>query len=301
MKTAANDDDVKERTALLSIILDLLQIVPTVVIAILANSMTLYSDLFGDLNVLIANLVIWLILYKVKKGKASHFDYGLGKIENLLGVVGAWFVVLCVGSIMYMSVQRLFDPIPLSTGPVLMGVVNMLIGVIIYGYLWMRNLKICKQLPSPVTELQWRVPMSNTLESGCILVTLLATVLFQSYAWSLYIDPVVSLLMGAYITYSFFGLIKASLLDLLDRTLEENDQLIIVRELVSFFNEYEHLHGVRSRRAGAKIFVEIFLEFDADRRMGEVQQVIDAIKESLEGKIENSSVSVSLTTRPERR
>ncbi len=106
--------------------------------------------------------------------------------------------------------------------------------------------------------------------------------------------------IGGVIVYSFYGLIKSSLFDLLDRTLEEKYQLIITRELANHYHEYAHFHGVRSRRTGGRVLIEIFLEFDSDQRVGEVQQIIRSMRESLEGKIENSFVSVSLSTEPVR-
>lgn len=293
-------DHVKERTALVSLTLDLVLIIPSVIVAIWANSMILYADLLGDLNVFIANVTLWMILRKLRKAVEAQYDYGLGKAENLIGVFGALFVVLSVGFIMYTSVQRLLSPVLLEAEAIRMGALIMFFAMIAYAYLWWRNLQINKTMPSPVTDIQWRVPMSNTLIAGGILVALLATILFRKYRWSVYIDPVLSLAMGLYILYCFFGLIKSSLFDLLDRTLDENYQLLITGELAAFFHEYEYLHGVRSRRTGGKVFIEIFLEFDADRRVGDVQHVIDAMKKSLEEKIENSSVSVSLTTKPVR-
>ncbi len=298
MKTTTDADAAKERTALLSISTDLLLITPSVIVAVLANSLILYTDLFGDLNVFLANVILWMILHRIRKGMGVSYDYGVGKMENLLGVIGAWFVMLTVGFIMYTSIGRLFAPVPLQTEATLMGALVMVVAMAAYGYLWVRNYRISKLLPSPVNEMQWRIPMSNTLISGGILLTLGAVILFREYRWSHYIDPVVSLIMGAFISYSFFGLIKTSLFDLLDRTLEENYQLIIVRELAAFYHDYDQLHGVRSRRTGGKVFIEIFLEFGADRRMGEVQQTVEAMRASLEEKIENSSVSISLATKP---
>ncbi|WP_031388079.1 cation diffusion facilitator family transporter [Desulfonatronum thiodismutans] len=291
-------DATKERTALISVIIDLAFIGPTFVIAVLANSMTLYADLLGDFNVFFANAMLLFILHKMRKGMGANFDYGAGKIENLIGVVGAWFVVLSVGYIIYTSIGRLVSPVALDPGHLAMGAVIMLASMMSSGYLWVRNYRIHKRIPSPVTDIQWRVPMSDTVIAGGILFSLLAMILLREYAWSLHIDPVISLALGGVIIYSFYGLIKSSLFDLLDRTLEEKYQLIITRELANHYHEYAHFHGVRSRRTGGRVLIEIFLEFDPDQRVGEVQQVIRSMRESLEGKIENSFVSVSLSTEP---
>src|SRR4030042_2013702 len=71
--------------------------------------------------------------------------------------------------------------------------------------------------------------------------------------------------------------------------------VVILRELASHFNEYEALHGIRSRRTGGNVYIEIFLEFEDERKMSEVQQIIDSIKTDLEQKIQGSHVVIAPT------
>lgn len=68
--------------------------------------------------------------------------------------------------------------------------------------------------------------------------------------------------------------------------------MVIVRHLAVFFNDYSALHGVRSRRSGSNVYIEIFLEFDGEKKMCEVQETIDRIKASLEAQIPKSKVSI---------
>ena len=294
MNESKNADTIKERTALISIVTDLILAGPATVVAFLSNSMILYTDLLSSFNVFLANVLLWAILRKIRKGMGANFDYGAGKIEDLIGVAGAWFVVISVSYIMYTSIHRLISPVLLNKAPLLVGSIIMGLSAISFSCLWIRNFRIHKRIPSPVTDIQWRVPMSNALIAAGILCSLLIMVVFRNYSWSYYVDPVVSLIMGAFVIYSFFGLIKTSLFDLLDRTLEEKYQIIINHALAAFFNEYTQFHGVRSRRSAGKIFIEIFLEFDPGRRVGEVQDAVEAMRSTLEEKIENSFVSISL-------
>jgi ferrous-iron efflux pump FieF len=110
------------------------------------------------------------------------------------------------------------------------------------------------------------------------------------------VDPVGSVIIGLFILQSIYNISTMSVHDLLDRALEESLQIIILRELAQYFDEYEAIHGIRSRRSGANVYVEIFLEFDGDRKMAEVQKVIDAIRTGLEGKITGSEIVISPAT-----
>lgn len=294
MNESKNAGSIKERTALISIITDLILAGPAIAVTLLSNSMILYTDLISSFNVFLANVLLWAILRKIRKGMDANFDYGAGKMEDLIGVFGAWFVVISVSYIMYTSIHRLISPVSLNKAPLLAGSIIMGLSAISFSYLWIRNFRIHKRMPSPVTDIQWRVPMSNALIAAGILCSLVIMVVYRNYSWSYYVDPVVSLIMGAFVIYSFYGLIKTSLFDLLDRTLEEQYQIIINQTLIAFFNEYSQFHGVRSRRSAGKIFIEIFLEFDPSRRVGEVQDAVEAMRRTVEEKIENSFVSIAL-------
>ena len=300
MENSITAETTKERTAVISMVTDIVLLIPSIIVTFFANSMTLYTDLLGDFVVFFTNFMLWLVLHRVRKGMGAYYDYGTGKMENLITVLGACVLVLSLGYIGYTSIGRLISPIRLEADMTLMGAAIMLIAAAAFGYLWARNYKIHKAIPSPITEIQWRVPMSNALIALGILLTLLLMVILKKYPWSAYIDPIVSIILSIYVIYTFYELIKTSLFDLIDKTLDESYQLIITRELVLFFDAYAQFHGVRSRRAGGRIFIDIFLEFDAEQRMGEVRQVVAEMQSSLESKIENSTLSIVLATRPMR-
>jgi divalent metal cation (Fe/Co/Zn/Cd) transporter len=118
----------------------------------------------------------------------------------------------------------------------------------------------------------------------------------SGFGWSDYIDPAASMVIALSILSATLGIFSSSLYDLLDRTLEEERQIVILAELARHFHDYEELHGIRSRRSGAQVYVEIFLEFDPEKKMAEIQQVIDTIRHDIEQKLQGSSVTIALTT-----
>ena len=106
------------------------------------------------------------------------------------------------------------------------------------------------------------------------------------------------MILAGFLLFSAYRVASCSVYDLLDQTLAEALQFIILQELAAYFDEYERFHGVRSRRSGGDVFVEILLEFDGNRKMAEVQSVINEMKVRLEHKIQNSHVSIVPTTPP---
>ena len=58
------------------------------------------------------------------------------------------------------------------------------------------------------------------------------------------------------------------------------------------------MHGIRSRRSGSKVFIEIFLEFAPEKTMGHIQKVAADMRRNIEARINNSSVTIALADRP---
>ena len=144
-------------------------------------------------------------------------------------------------------------------------------------------------------ESQWRLFRAKAFADAAVLTALLLSLGLAHYPWSVYIDPMASFVISGFLFYSVYGIISHSIYDLLDKTLDESLQIVITKELAAFFDEYSAFHGVRSRRSGSNIYIEIFLEFDGERRMKDVQKVIDSIKASMESKIKGSFVTVALS------
>ena len=163
-------------------------------------------------------------------------------------------------------------------------------------YLWKKNERMFNKEPSPIMDSQWRLFRTKAFSDFSVLLSLIFSLAFSHYAWSLYIDPMASFFIAGVLFLSGARVIRSSLPDLLDRTLDEELQMVIVQHLAVFFKDYEALHGVRSRRSGSNMYIEIFLEFDGEKKMCEVQQIIDRIKTSLESQIPKSTVSIVPTS-----
>ncbi|MBP7652633.1 hypothetical protein KA977_04380 [Candidatus Dependentiae bacterium] len=76
------------------------------------------------------------------------------------------------------------------------------------------------------------------------------------------------------------------------KKVKESIQIIILKQLVKYYDSYTQLHGIRSRRVGHNIFIEIFLEFDLTKKMSEIQYLINQLKKSIETEIQFSEVLI---------
>lgn len=283
------------RTAMLTGLLD----TGICLVAMLAaRSTLLMADFLKTLLEFIAVGLSWLAIRRIARGGAQQFDYGLGKMENLVslavGLLMATSLVIIIGN----SVHNLLHPSHVSGIGMWIGWGDQVLYMAVNGALCARSYRAARREASPLLQSQARLLLTRTVGNVFIFLSLTLSMTLQHFAWSQYIDPLASLVVAGSILMAAMGIFSASVSDLLDRTLEESDQLSILRELTRHFDDYEFLHGIRSRRSGSNVFIEILLEFDADKKVGEVQAVIDHLRRSIEEKVQNSRVTIGLSTGP---
>ena len=92
--------------------------------------------------------------------------------------------------------------------------------------------------------------------------------------------------------YTAYGIYNMSMSNLMDKTLEESLQLVILRILAKHFNDYTLFHKIESRRSGSEIYVNLFLSFEKEAPFEKVMMNINEIKIDLEKAINRSHVSI---------
>jgi divalent metal cation (Fe/Co/Zn/Cd) transporter len=123
-------------------------------------------------------------------------------------------------------------------------------------------------------------------------LALVAALVFRDKPWSLYIDPIAALIGVGFLFYGAWSVMSSSVSDLLDATLDETLQLVIMRSLVEHFDDYDRLHGVRTRRSGPRVYVEVFLEFSPELSMGEVMQRVGRLRQAIGSSMPGADISI---------
>jgi ferrous-iron efflux pump FieF len=286
----------KQRTVLISLIVDFILWIPDVVAAVLAMSIVLFADAVKCANEILATFFAYLTIRKMAKGGVGTYDYGMGKFETVTSVITGGVMFISLALVFFVAIYRIAVPESIVHEGAYLGILLMVIGVSMNTHLWQKNYRLYVKEPSPIMDSQWRLFRTKAFSDFSVLLSLIFSLAFSRYAWSYYIDPVASFFIAGVLFFSGARVIRSSLPDLLDRTLDEELQMVIVQHLAQFFSDYTALHGVRSRRSGSNMYIELFLEFDGEKRMCEVQETIDRIKASLEAHIPKSTVSIVPTS-----
>ncbi|MFA4824869.1 MAG: cation diffusion facilitator family transporter [Methanoregula sp.] len=276
--------------------IDLLVLIPESIAVILSGSMTLFADIIKGANEILATTFALIIIRRVTIGGKFTYDYGMGKFESLTRIITGGVMFISIVILLFFTMHRILNPEHFDMDAAFIGIPLMLLVSITDSYHWKKNYRLAQKEPTPIMEAQWRLRRAKTFSDLLILFALVLSVLLVQYSWSEYIDPIASLVIIGFLLFAGYREISSSLPDLFDKTLEEELQIVILKELVGSFEKFHEFHGVRSRRSGARIYIDIYLGFDPEQKVGDMQESIDSLKGSLEALIPGSVVCIIPTS-----
>lgn len=280
-----------ERTAFTGVITCALGLLLIIVSVIFSNSLVQMADLFNSALEFASITLSWLTLRALRRDNRAFFNYGLGKIENIASLFIGLFMLISILVMTFLIWNRLLNLVRIQGFGVWLGIACTLAFGAINAVLLAKSLRHKRAAPSPIVDAQCRLFAVKTVSNTCMFFTF-ALSLSLDYHWALYLDPLASCVTVGVMIQSTWKLIRHSIHDLMDRSLDEPLQALINKELIRYFNEYTSLDSVRSRYSGQNMFIEIFLGFDPRRPLGEIQKTADAIKHNLEADIPHAEVLV---------
>jgi cobalt-zinc-cadmium efflux system protein len=229
-------------------------------VVVLADALHQVVDAVGLLTALVA-------LVLLRRPATSSMSYGWGKADALGGYTSALLLLASVAWILYESIERLFNPVEVDGGGViLIGIAGIIVNgasVLILGE--------GEHLSLKAARLHLLVDLAGSV------VVVLAGVLLQGTTFT-WIDPVASLLINALVLHGTYNLLRAAGGELLDRapvgaTVEQIDELL---RSIEGFNEVHHVHtrslGPGSATMTAHVVIDESLGLhDAQETMHAVQ------------------------------
>jgi len=250
-------------------------------IAVTANSLALWADWVATLLDFLAVFIAWWGLRKADAGKTEVYNYGFGRFESLTSMAMAALMVVSFLCIAAAAVVRLQNPVPVKGMGVLIGIVLHVIFGFINVRLTLKSLRLERREKTALVTAQRRVFTIKAGANVMMFATLGISFFLREHRWALYADPIAAICIACMLLASAADIFKFSVRDLLDCAVEEQSQLLIMRALVLHFDEYEQIRDIRTRCAGGKVYVEIFLEFAPDRPHGAVMDSIRSLQREI--------------------
>ncbi len=261
-------------------------------IATTTNSLALWADWIATLLDFLAVFIAWWGLKKSDAGKTEAYNYGFGRFESLTSMGMAALMVISFLCIAVAAFVRFRNPVPIQGIGVLIGIVLHVIFGFINVRLTLQSMQLERREKTALITAQRRV---FTVKAGANILmfgTLCIAFFLRDHVSASYADPVTAMVIACALLASAAKMFKFSVRDLLDCALEEQSQLLILRVLILHFDQYEQIYDIRSRCAGSKVYIEVFLGFSPERQHGTVMEAVRSLQEEIKNLINCDEVLI---------
>ncbi|MGA4645661.1 cation diffusion facilitator family transporter [Limisphaera sp. 4302-co] len=257
--------------------------------AVVTGSVGLFSDATESAVNLIGALMALAMLTVASRPADEDHTYGHHKAEYFSSGLEGGLILLAGLGIGVAAVQRLFHPRPLEAVPegLAMAVVAAVINL---GTAWVL-LQAGRRYHSITLEANAHHLLTDVWTSAGVILGV-GLVGWTGWRW---LDPVVALLVGVNILRTGYGIVRRSVMGLMDSALVEGD-VAAVRSVLERYRASEGIdyHALRTRQAGSKKFVSVHVLVPGHWTVNQGHALLERIEAEIRQVLPGSSVFTHL-------
>lgn len=264
------------------------------VAGILGHSAAMIADAVHSLSDFITDLIVLIFVHISGRPQDKSHDYGHGKYETLaLTVIGIVLIIVAVG-IFHNGALRIAswwrgDELE---APGMLALVAALVSILLKELTYRYTIKNANKLDSPALEANAWHHRSDALSSIGTAVGIGGAVLLGK-RWAV-LDPIASVVVGAFIVKVAIDLILQGMRDLLEHSLpdEIEDEII---EIARSEPDVIGPHDLRTRRIGNRYAIELHILMNGDITLAKAHDHADSIENRLKKRFgENTHVAIHM-------
>lgn len=259
--------------------------------AIAARSLIEWLDLIDSAVLMLGVLIVFLLSRKMTKDLRYEYNYGTSKIEALTALLcetlefGGLIIITLASVIKIVHPEQ---PSEMLIYAVALKVINLCFDA----YFLIEQKKLTRLRETHITGSEYAAYLGMTLFDGAALLSLLVVWLIRDFPASCYISPVLSIIIAVYMTFVSVKHVRSAITDLLDKTLPEKDQMIILRVMAKHNGDYSELKSIKSHKSGSDVIIDISVSFPQETDFAEISRFRSEIQDELSQEIKNCRVSV---------
>lgn len=251
-----------------------------------ANSMAILASALDSLLDVGASAVNLFSLRLAQAAPDAEHPYGRGKAEALAGLAQGAFIAFGGLGLGVESVRRLLRGSDVSPG--FFGFAVMA-GSAVFSLWHSRDLARARDATgSTVMRSENAHFAMDFLANAGVLATLIFVRLTGASAW----DLLVCLAITAYILYEALGVVRYSVLELLDRGLPPE----LLREIEAAIRHHHPnvvgFHDLRTRKAGSRYFIDFHIEIRKVRNFEQAHAITEELIDRIHQRVPNADVTV---------
>ena len=264
------------------------------VAGILGHSAAMIADAVHSLSDFVTDLIVLIFVHISGKPQDKSHDYGHGKYETLaLTIIGIALIIVAVG-IFYNGASRIAAWLQGEQldAPGMLALWAALVSIILKELTYRYTISNARKLDSPALEANAWHHRSDALSSIGTAVGIGGAVLLGK-RWAV-LDPIASVVVGAFIVKVAVELILQGMRDLLEHSLPDDIEDEIMQIAQSEPDVIEP-HDLRTRRIGNLYAIELHILMNGDITLARAHDHADAIECRLKKRFgENTHVAIHM-------
>jgi cation diffusion facilitator family transporter len=267
------------RVTWVSVGLNVTLTVAQIVVGLIGGSQALVADGFHTLSDLITDIIVLLALTHTHKAADDEHPYGHARIETAVTLaLGTMLVAVAVGIAWRAGDRWLFDSAPFVAPSAL----TFWVALVTLGtkeWLYRYTMRTATRFDSAMLRANAWHQRSDAISSLIVLIGIGGAI----YGFG-YLDAVAAVAVAAFIAKIGIGLGWQALRELVDTGLGA-DEREAIRRAIEEVAGVRALHLLRTRRAGAEVFVDVHILVDRDLSVSEGHQIGEVVRKGLIEKI----------------
>jgi len=260
-----------------------------IVVGITAGSVAVLSDGVDSAQDSIASIFAFISIRLAAAPADEEHPYGHGKAEAVAAAGQALLIAGGGGYIVYQAVQRLIDrDVEIDTTPGLIALgVTAVVNVAVVWYVS----RAARSTGSVALKADARHLWTNVAQAGGVL---LALTLVAATGYTIF-DPIMALLLAAYILWTASQVFTTALAEIMDMRLPPDEERLVT----ACIDEYrEHgvrgYHHVRTRKAGRQRYIDFHLLVDPEETIEQAHTVCDVLERAIQRALPGAVVHIHL-------
>jgi cation diffusion facilitator family transporter len=266
----------RSRAALLSIVSNTLLIALKLVAGVVTGSVAIITEAIHSSVDLVASCIAYFSVRQAEEPADASHRYGHEKFENIAAAAEGVLILVGSGVIVYAAVRSLIGGHELEALGFGIGVLafSTMVNLLVSGWLSRR----AAATQSPALEGDAAHLRTDAYTSLGVLIGL-ALVHWTGAEW---LDPVVALAIAAAIVVTGLRIVARSWGVLVDEALPDDEQEMIRTAIEAFGGRgVVGYHQLRTRRAGARRYVDLHLQFAPGTSLEQAHGTAHALQDEI--------------------
>ncbi len=279
----------KIAVAKLSVISNSVLVVVKLVAGVMMGSVAVISEAIHSGMDLLAALIARFSVVKSAEPADKEHQFGHGKYENLSGMIEGILIFLAAGWIIYEACNRLLgDEVEVEL--LAAGMAVMAISIVLNLYVGTKLKRVAKKTDSLALEADAYHLLTDVWTSVGVLAALVL-IHFTGLQW---LDPVVALVVAAFILRAAFDITRRSTEGLLDKSLPEDELRLIEQVIRKRESEVLNFHKLRARKMGSDRQIDLHLVVPRYQSVKQSHDLVDELEKDIRGALRFASVVVHI-------